>query len=662
MKFHLLTSYPLFLLGTIFASHLSQMSDALYIDGMLRLFRGEGNYNDLINGYDLNDLVGSGLSFATQTLPTAGAQARQVMYFGSSGKAIGAATGLPSGAAPRTIIGWFKTDVSSNSNGPFGYGAPTNNNAYYTHLPGTQLQLDVWFHDEGINPIINPIVMNTWYHLAISYDGTNNRAYVNGALVATGMPDAPPNTQLARVVIGGNVAPTGGTFRGYIADFAIFNRAITDAEVASIYNAPEGLTATGSLGDSCTSDSNCGSGLSCDSGISTCKVSTGNSCSAGSDCASGFCAGSPLICTDGAIGSTCGSGTDCSSGFCGINQCTDGAIGSTCGSGSDCSSTFCGSNQCTDGAIGSECDSVNDCAASLICLSSNKVCTDGADTSPCDSGSDCTSGFCSGVDNTCTNGDIGDSCTSGSDCVSGFCSSVDNTCISGDNDTPCGSASDCDSGYCSPTSSTCANRPILDPCHGITCSNHGKCKGNGLCHCEDTFIQTNDGKDCTCPNGSFLNESVNRCYAPTSSPTPSPTSSPVTASPTSSPTSVVTNAPTPEVSFDTPCEDGSGTFTVNNKEVGCDWLSKNKKREQKRKDVYCALNEVKLMCPSTCDVCACVDSFSYTFELKNGVNEVGCDWISKNSNKAEKRRSKYCTDDYDDGAVMNACRKSCNLC
>lgn len=407
----------------------------------------------------------------------------------------------------------------------------------------------------------------------------------------------------------------GGYFQGQVADFAVFNRALLDQEIAAIYNAKEGLTsgANTAVGDSClaaSSSSPCPSGSTCDSVSSTCKVANGGTCSVDSDCVSGMCGVS--------------------------NQCVEGTIGSSCTVGGDCSSTFCVSNQCTDGAVGTACDSVNDCNTSLICLSTAKVCSDGANTSPCDSGSDCSSGFCSSVDNTCTTGDNGTTCASGIDCSSG---------------------------YCSPTSNICATRPILDPCHGIACSNHGKCKGNGVCYCEDTFIQTSDGKDCACPDGSFLNASVNRCYAPTSSPTVSPTSSPVTASPTSSPTSVVTSAPTPEASLDTPCEDGSGTFTVNdNKEVGCDWLSKNKKREQKRKDTYCALNEVKLMCPNTCNGCACDDSSSYTFELKNGMNEVGCDWISKNSNKAEKRRAKYCTADYDDGALIHACRKSCNLC
>lgn len=196
MKFHF-ASYPIFLVGTIFASHMSQMCDAIYIDGMLRLFRGEGNNDDLINGYD-GSLLGNGLSFLTDTLPTAGAQARQMFHFSDFGRVIGDATGLPSGAAPRTIMGWFKHEAQSG--GLFGYGHPSNNNAYYAYFWDwpTRLELDHHHQTEGVNPVIRPVNLNTWYHIAFSWDGTNNRAYVNGALVGTGVPSSQPNTILTR--------------------------------------------------------------------------------------------------------------------------------------------------------------------------------------------------------------------------------------------------------------------------------------------------------------------------------------------------------------------------------------------------------------------------------------------------------------------------------
>lgn len=299
-----------------------------------------------------------------------------------------------------------------------------------------------------------------------------------------------------RFVLARNTPGVADYYKGYLADVALFDRALSDAEVTSIYNAAEGLLADG----------------------------VGAPCTSASDCSSNFCVSN--VCTDGALGSACASGSDCSSNYCGSNICTDGALGAACSSGSDCSSTFCVSGSCNDGAVGS----------------------------------------------------------------------------------PCASGSDCSTGYCSPTSSTCAAVPILDPCHGITCSNHGKCKGNGVCHCENTFILTNDSKDCACPEGSFLNTSANRCYAPTASPTLSPTSLPVTTSPTSLITSAPTGSPT---SFETP---------------------------------------------------VCEDDSSYKFELKRVEKEVRCNWISKNKKRKDKRRARYCNEDFDNGALVIACKKSCNLC
>ena len=182
-------------------------SDAIYIDGMLRLFRGEGNYNDDVNGQGLT--TGSqgnlaGASFPSQTLPTTGAQARQMMYFDGYGKVFGSASGLPSGAAARTIIGWFNRDepFSPGNNGPFGYGGYENsacNLAYYALLTSNPtLNLDQMCQTEGVNPVVSDVSGNTWYHVAFSWDGTYNRAYVNGALTGTGTPNAVPNTSLDR--------------------------------------------------------------------------------------------------------------------------------------------------------------------------------------------------------------------------------------------------------------------------------------------------------------------------------------------------------------------------------------------------------------------------------------------------------------------------------
>ena len=196
MKFTKANIFPLLLS----LSFLWKESDAIYISGMLRLFRGEGDYTDLSgNGYNLST-QGSGQSFVTAT--PYGVQSRQVMRFANAGRAIGSADGLPAGSAHRTIIGWFNYDGGASGNGPFGYGAQDCNNAYYAHMysapTNPTLALDQWCQVEGINPFLNPVSANTWYHVAFSWDGTNNRGYLNGNLQATGTPDSAPGTVTTR--------------------------------------------------------------------------------------------------------------------------------------------------------------------------------------------------------------------------------------------------------------------------------------------------------------------------------------------------------------------------------------------------------------------------------------------------------------------------------
>ena len=99
-------------------------TDAKYLDGMLRLFRGDNGYADS-TGNDQEGLtlhpypVGSndaGITFVDD-IPY-GTESRQVFDFTKKGSARGSVAGLPGGAEPRTIIGWFKVSGSdSDHNG-----------------------------------------------------------------------------------------------------------------------------------------------------------------------------------------------------------------------------------------------------------------------------------------------------------------------------------------------------------------------------------------------------------------------------------------------------------------------------------------------------------------------------------------------------------------
>ena len=211
------------------------------------------------------------------------------------------------------------------------------------------------------------------------------------------------------------------------------------------------------------------------------------------------------------------------------------------------------------------------------------------------------------------------------------------------------------------------------PCANQNCNNAGHCKVTSStefrCQCETTFINSADGS-CVCPPG-FVRKNDNRCYDPN---TPSPTS--LTNAPTSSPnvsnTSAPTSSPTRKIEDDDDeaCnDDENATFYLirnPNKNAKCSWLSKHKTNTGKRIANYCDLPRVKTICKSTCSFCTCVDDESFTFELINISNpnkkNKTCNWLTANKKKRAIRIARYCTEDFDNGAVMNACTKSCGLC
>src|SRR6266853_1802381 len=101
------------------------------------------------------------------------------------------------------------------------------------------------------------LALNTWTHLAGTYDGATLSLYLNGTLVATEAFSGAIVTSTGALRIGGN-SVWGEFFRGRIDEVRIYNRALSQAEVQADMNtsatgappditpptAPTGLTAT----------------------------------------------------------------------------------------------------------------------------------------------------------------------------------------------------------------------------------------------------------------------------------------------------------------------------------------------------------------------------------------------------------------------------------
>jgi hypothetical protein len=83
--------------------------------------------------------------------------------------------------------------------------------------------------DVGVNATAN-LALNTWTHLAVTYDGATIRVYVNGTQVATRAQTGPITTSTGVLRIGGN-AVWSEFFQGLIDEVRIYSRALTAAEI-----------------------------------------------------------------------------------------------------------------------------------------------------------------------------------------------------------------------------------------------------------------------------------------------------------------------------------------------------------------------------------------------------------------------------------------------
>ena len=90
------------------------------------------------------------------------------------------------------------------------------------------------------------LTLNTWTHLASTYDGTTLRLYVNGTLAGSRPVNGSIETSSDPLWIGGN-KQWGENFQGQIDDVRIYNRALSAAEILADKDKPVGSSSGGTL-------------------------------------------------------------------------------------------------------------------------------------------------------------------------------------------------------------------------------------------------------------------------------------------------------------------------------------------------------------------------------------------------------------------------------
>jgi hypothetical protein len=141
-----------------------------------------------------------------------------------------------SGAAPRTISGWAKSNSTAMPDWTniFGFTGTDDANlsgrSFDIELRGAQLQFCL--HVYGWEDNILPLDLD-WHHLAATYDGTTISWYGDGAFIGSLVRTPALNTE-DTVHMGqrGDTGEAGNFFPGKVDDVKIWNRALTGAQIA----------------------------------------------------------------------------------------------------------------------------------------------------------------------------------------------------------------------------------------------------------------------------------------------------------------------------------------------------------------------------------------------------------------------------------------------
>ena len=130
---------------------------------------------------------------------------------------------------PSANTGWRSVVLKESSNG-LGYALYALNNASrpagYVHTNS-----DIEVTGTAALPL------NTWTHLALTFDGSTERLFVNGAQVRTAAVSGSMASAAGPLRFGGN-SVWGEYFRGLIDEVRIYNRALAASEIQTDMSLP----------------------------------------------------------------------------------------------------------------------------------------------------------------------------------------------------------------------------------------------------------------------------------------------------------------------------------------------------------------------------------------------------------------------------------------
>jgi Concanavalin A-like lectin/glucanases superfamily/Putative Ig domain/Divergent InlB B-repeat domain len=207
--------------------------------GLVAFYRGETDASDLIGGHHGAFFSGTGTTAIAPSVTAFGKVGGAFSFDGTVHVRVLDSVALK--LAQITVEVWvFPTLLSNAFQTIIAFGSSANENDTWALALSNGIPQ---FFSHGNVLLAGPstIPLDQWTHLAISFDGTFKRLYVNGAEVGSqgGLGALVYNATPIPVTIGSDWAAnkSNSRFNGLIDEVAIYNRALTSNEIADIYNA-----------------------------------------------------------------------------------------------------------------------------------------------------------------------------------------------------------------------------------------------------------------------------------------------------------------------------------------------------------------------------------------------------------------------------------------
>ncbi len=133
---------------------------------------------------------------------------------------------------PTTWASGWKTVILKERSGGLAYALSANSDA---GQPNNILSIGTY---EQHLTAGSHLPSNTWTHLAATYNGARQRLYVNGVQVGSRAQTGTLDVSANPLRIGGNTVWAKQYFQGLIDEVRIYNRALTQAEIAAVSEEP----------------------------------------------------------------------------------------------------------------------------------------------------------------------------------------------------------------------------------------------------------------------------------------------------------------------------------------------------------------------------------------------------------------------------------------